>query len=376
MKISLLSSILSPNNGGLSVSVPNMAWGLQKYKDLNISVFGFIDPNYPDEYKKWGPNVNAVDHRRFFKFKYSKYIYNYLLNFQPDLIDVQGVFSWATFANKKFYKIYKTPYIITPRGMLQTQALSHKKIKKYLFRILIENEHLHNARIIRTTSEIEAENVRKLGFKNPIAIIPNSVKISNLATEKKKSSFTLLFLGRLHPLKGLKILIDVWSKLETKYSNWELKIAGIDQNNYEKYLRDYVKFKDLKNVSFLGSVFGDDKELLYRNSDLFILPSYTENFGLVVAESLVQETPVITTLNTPWNILKQSNSGWHIPLNEKTMLKTIETAMNTSPVDLRKMGKNGRELIKNNFSINSMNDKIRQMYFWAINDSQKPNFIH
>ena len=240
----------------------------------------------------------------------------------------------------------------------------------------MEDQHINNSKLIRATSELEAESIKRLGFKNPVAIIPNSLKIPELAFEKKKTKYTLLFLSRLHPLKGLEILINVWARLEKKHPNWCLKIVGIDQNNYEQYLKNLSKTKKIKNIFFLGAIFGKDKENIYRNSNLFILPSYTENFGLVVGESLLQETPVITTKNTPWNIIEQYKAGWCISLDEKNLYNCMDEAMNMRPEDLREMGKNGRNFIKNHFSIEKMNEKIRKMYLWTVYGTKKPDFIY
>ena len=136
----------------------------------------------------------------------------------------------------------------------------------------------------------------------PIAIIPNGVNIPNIkkkiAHKKRK---TVISLGRIHPKKGLDILIKAWSRIEPIFNNWELKIVGPDELGHQKDLKVLIKNLNLQRVFIEPPVYGLDKDILLSRCNLFILPSKSENFALTVAESLSVEVPVIATKNTPWS---------------------------------------------------------------------------
>src|SRR6185503_9480318 len=147
----------------------------------------------------------------------------------------------------------------------------------------------------------EAQHIRDLGLRQPVAIIPNGVEIPDEipARPRGKSPRTALFLGRIHPIKGLLNLVYAWA--ETSPPGWHMVIAGPDDTGYRAEVEQAIKRAGLTDhFSFAGPVAGEAKATLYRQADLFILPSHTENFGLSIAEALTYGVPVITTKGTPW----------------------------------------------------------------------------
>ena len=192
--------------------------------------------------------------------------------------------------------------------MLEKWALKQSYIKKKFFIFLVEKYHLKLARYLRATSDLEAKNLMSLGFKN-IVTIPNAIKIPNLnkVKFKNKKHKRLLFLSRLHPKKGIVELLEAWANIQNKYSDWELVICGYDQDNYKKQINKKINQLKLKRVIIKNFVTGKDKENLYKSSDLFILLSHSENFGLAIAEALSFFVPVITTTNTPGKSLINTN---------------------------------------------------------------------
>jgi glycosyltransferase involved in cell wall biosynthesis len=281
---------------------------------------------------------------------------------------------WAGYLAKK----YSCPHIIHPRGMLEPWAFQYKKWKKVLAMFLFQKKYLHLASVIVATSSQEYKNLRLMGFKNPIAIIPNGIDVKKTFTRKvlhnnTKRERVALFISRIHEKKGLLNLIYAWSKIDRK--DWKLLIAGPDDNNFSKiFLELAVNLGVKDSITYLGEVYGEKKENLYKNSDLFILPTFSENFGIVIAEALSFGLPVITTKKAPWRDLQKYKCGWWIDIGVNPLFKSINNAISLTDKERFIMGLNGQEYIRKYNWENSA--KItNDMYLWVLKLGKKPDCI-
>jgi glycosyltransferase involved in cell wall biosynthesis len=233
------------------------------------------------------------------------------------------------------------------------------------------------AACIRVTSELEAEGVRLAGLRNPIALVPNGVELPPNATPLPNGSFhrrRALFLSRLHPKKGLLNLIEAWNKVRPQ--GWELIIAGPDSARHLAEVQAKARGCGLDGtITFSGPIWGEAKTRLFRESDLFVLPSFSENFGLAVAEALACAVPVITTRATPWAEIEERNCGWWIDIGVAPLVHALEQAVSLSPAALREMGLRGRELIKTNYTWESSARKMVQVYGWVLGRNVKPDCV-
>lgn len=216
---------------------------------------------------------------------------------------------WLPFNNtiSRFCFKNKIPIIISTHGMLEPWSMGNKKIKKKIAWFVYQKNNLMSAKVIHATSEMEAKNILNLNLGVPVAIIPNGVKIpknyeliKNYNLEsiglKNDGRKIMLFTGRIHPKKGLLNLLKAWLCSSDYLKNWRLVIVGFPEGDYIKELMNFTKKNNLENsIDFLGPLIGDDLINIYRNSDIFVLPTYSENFGLVVAEALSYGLPTITT---------------------------------------------------------------------------------
>lgn len=277
-----------------------------------------------------------------------------------------------------FVKKYSTntKVIISPRGTLSEWSLKRSSYKKYLFSLFFQNKTLRFADIFHATAENEYDDIRRLGFKQPIAIIPNGVdiKINNLNYKNKKN--IILFLSRIHPKKGITELLYSWQNVIKSNSNWHLEIVGPDNEGYLDKMKNLSTKLRLKNISFLGPLFDTNKQKKFLESKLFVLPSHSENFGMVIAEALSYGLPVITTKNTPWNLLTKKNAGECIDLTINNLTKSILTHINKSDEELKTMGENSIYWMKNDYNWKEITNKFTLLYDWILDKNlPTPNFI-
>lgn len=376
MKILYLSSNISNEAGGYSESSLLLREKLDMLKNNDAYLFGFWkSKNFRLNYIL-SDKINIFSDGLISKFPFSFLYLKKMFLFRPNLIDVQGLWSSASLFNLIYNKLRPTPYVVTPRGMLEKWALNQSYFKKLIYYHLIEKYHLKNAACLRATSDMEMNTFKKLGFKNKIINIPNSIKIPKINLKFKiKKKKRILFLNRIHKKKGISELLNAWKHIHNKYLDWELVICGFDENGYKDKMIKLSNELKLNRVVWKDSVLGKDKYNLFRSSDLFVLLSHSENFGLSIAEALSFGLPVITTTNTPWKDLKKYNCGWCIDLKMKKIIKTMENAICLNPKKKISMGKRGRAWIERDFSDQSIAPKLQSAYNWILNKGPKPKKI-
>ncbi|MBT8377497.1 MAG: glycosyltransferase, partial [Bacteroidia bacterium] len=224
---------------------------------------------------------------------YSTHLKQALTDSKTDVFHGHGLWQWPVHQMAKTARNKNMPYVISPRGMLDVWPMQHKAFKKKLALWLFQHNDIKKATVIHATSESEANNIRNLGYTNPIAVIPNGVVLPAIKpiSAKKNGQRSVLFMSRLVKNKGIEELINVWSQISTPIkSNWKLVIIGDGEPKYVEYLKKMVRQNQLTHVEFLGGLYGDSKQRYLDEADLFVLPTYTENFGIAIAEALASYT--------------------------------------------------------------------------------------
>ncbi|HEX8493355.1 MAG TPA: glycosyltransferase [Pyrinomonadaceae bacterium] len=281
----------------------------------------------------------------------------------------------------------KIPVIIHPHGMLEPWALRRSSWKKRMTGRLWEFENLQRAACLRVTSTDELQSVRSFGLKNPVALIPNGIDVEDYAslptTDKAeallpllKGKRVLLFLSRVHPKKGLPMLLKAWHALGAERLDWTLAIAGPDQHGHASELRQLMEELGLsESVVFLGALFGEQKRAAYALSELFILPSFSENFGIAVAEALAAGLPVVTTSGTPWKNLRERGCGWCADATVERMTETLRDALSLSKRELVEMGAKGREWMRRDFAWERLAAQMVEACEWTLGGGSPPECV-
>jgi glycosyltransferase involved in cell wall biosynthesis len=264
--------------------------------------------------------------------------------------------------------------------MLEPWALNHHGWKKKAAWHLYQKRILRQASLLHATSEMEADNLRALGLDAPIAVIPNGVplprtwKASASGDGAADAPRRALFLSRVHPKKGLMPLVDAWA--DVRPDGWELVIAGPSEGGHRAEVEERVGEHGLEDaVRFTGPIPDADKWDLYRASDLFVLPTFSENFGVVVAEALASGIPAITTTGAPWHELDTHDCGWWIDPGAAPLADALADATSRSDDDRRAMGRRGRALVEDRYSWEHVAAQMAEAYRWLVHDAPRPDTI-
>lgn len=380
MKVCLVLDNIDKNGGGPSRSVPVLAKGLALCGiDVTILALKSDDMN-THLLDGTGVKFIAVENS-ICKADLEKIV----LDGQYDLLHQQGMWMPIYHRISVIARKLGIPYIMTPRGCLEPwcyeQEVFAKRIKKQFAMLLYQRKDLKKASCILTTADMEAENLRHLGFTNPLPVIPNGIEIDDYQSRGDESKVNIkkraIFLSRIVGKKGVDILIDAWVSVKENHPEWNLIIVGNGEPEYIDQLNRRIHANGLDGyVQIEKPAFGIEKYKLYTESSLFVLPTHSENFGMVVAEALSCGLPVITTTGAPWHILEETNTGWWIELSQKNLEEALEKAMNLPANVLYEMGQRGSEMVRSNFHYVEVAKKNVEMYRWVIEGGKAPEFMY
>lgn len=269
-----------------------------------------------------------------------------------------------------------TPLVFSPHGMLSPGALQFSRAKKRLFWLAFQRRAAHVASCFHATCEEEYDDIRAYGLMAPVAIIPNGVDLPEWKEKPAdRGRRRVISLGRIHPKKALDRLIAAWGQLEPVFSDWDLLIVGPNQNGYAEELTEQASALGLKNVMITGPVFGAEKDELLRSSDLFALPTLSENFALTVAESLAVGTPVISSKGAPWQGLDENGCGWWIDHGVEPLTAALRHAMSLPPEQRAAMGQRGRQWMQRDFAWEAIARQMAAVYAWLSKGGNVPECV-
>jgi glycosyltransferase involved in cell wall biosynthesis len=365
---------------GPSYSVPGLCEALARHGD-EVRLFTISDKitgaaRYRHE--QFDQDWKTVPVLR--KVRASRALYEALDRFAADLnvFHTHGLWLMANIYPAWVAQHYKLPFIVSPRGMLGQGALRFSRFRKLAFWYALQGSALRSATCFHATSEQEYRDVRAAGLHQPVAIVPNGIDLPSEGAIVKAADGprTLLFLGRIHPKKGIDTLIEAWSKLEDKFPDWRLKIVGpLANNDYAKKLQRMIDGEGLARAKFAGPLYGASKSEAYATAALFILPTLDDNFAMTVAEALAHGTPVISTKGAPWQNLETNGCGWWIDHGVSALVSVLDLAMSIDRQRLAEMGQAGRVWMERDFSWNSVARSMDSVYRWLTGSGEQPPCI-
>lgn len=344
---------LDPRSGGTSRAVADLAGALAKEPGLEVALMFQAKPG--QESLPTDPAVRRISVpadsllARISGWRFRKVLVSEIQRTRPDVIHVHGLWQplchWAaSLAARNGISLF-----VQPHGMLEPWALGHKAWRKRLSMMLYQRRDLRMASALVASTEREMESFRQLGLANDVAVIPHGIPIGDDTSSPDDPALTpdrtrtVLFLSRLHPVKGLPVLLRAWSQIDR--TGWQLVVAGPDEGGHRRQMEDLVVELELENsVRFVGEVQEHAKVSAFRSADLFVLPTQSENFGIVIAEALSHGVPVITTHAAPWPVLEETHCGWWIAQGPGPLVEALKAAMALGDEERCAMGERGRIL--------------------------------
>jgi glycosyltransferase involved in cell wall biosynthesis len=301
----------------------------------------------------------------------TKWLWQHLGNY--DLIEAHYLFSYASSCAGAIARIRKIPYIVRTIGQLAPWALAQSQLKKRLYAFLLERHNLTRAAAIHCTSVGEVEDVHRFGIETPTFTLPLGVDQPEALPEAKQALRDrfgipherpiVLFLSRIHPKKRPDLLLHAISEVIVQNHDCHLIFAGGGDTGYLNYLTNLVSSLGLvSRTSFAGFVVGEDKALLLQGSDLFVLPSFAENFGVAVAEAMAAGLPVIVTPDVQISPdVAAEQAGLVVKGNVDEMTEAI-TCLLSSPDERSRLGKHGQQLVQRCYSWDAIAQNLAEVY--------------
>lgn len=355
---------LDRSSGGLSVSVPALCKELAGLPDVRICLAArptrmpIEAPDRPDFKISWidGGRTSVAE------------VFTEMASRYPDgktVVHLQGLWDPAYHWASRYAAKHQIPVVVSIRGMLEPWALKHKGLKKKIAWHLYQKRDLLAASALHATSPAEVESIKRVGLPGNTSIfIPNGVApppdIETLIRTTPREP-VLLFLGRLHRIKGLLNLIDAWATAAPP--GWTLQLTGPDEDGHQRELETKIRRCQLQDsVRITGAVEGEEKWQTLAGASALVLPSFSENFGLVVAEALAAGTPVAATTASPWSSLETVNAGWWVKPEVPSLTTFLQQLGHIPAEDLLAMGKRGRDLVAQQYTWPGVAARFAEVY--------------
>lgn len=374
LSIAVLTASLSKRAGGLAATVPAAVNAVTKL-GIKAYVVGMRDTEFdPRTLLYEDADVRAVESLPFPGMRLAPALDRALLELKADVLHLQGLWLYPSIAALRWRSRTGRPVVISPHGMLDGWALRNSAWKKRLALALFERRNLSGAACIHALAEAELQAVRALGLTVPVAVIPNGVDLPPTDVRPVRPAFLegdkrriLLFLGRIHPKKGLRETVEAWAQFQKAAPgtarDWVLVIAGWDDGGHAEGLRQLASELGLNGtVCFPGPVFGSEKAALLQAASAFVLASHSEGMPMAVLEAWAHECPVFMTraCNLPEGFERQA--AVEIPADPASMVPIL--ARHLADPELGRFGRAGRALVAEQFSWERVGRDLAAVYSW------------
>lgn len=285
-----------------------------------------------------------------------------------DLVHIHGLYSYPTTAAARLCRSYNIPYIIAPRGMLDQYAMQTgdiiKKGRKRAYLSLVEKSNLDSATALHFTAEEERRRSVYDCHEERAVIVPNALNVAEFPLkEETGEADTVLFLGRIHPHKGLDLLIPAFAQVIKQYPQARLHLVGPDDVDYFSQIQTLIVQHQLNDyVQYDGMLLGEQKIKALQQATMFVLPSYSESFGMSIIEALACGTPVV--ISDRVNIYREIEAAQCgvVTKREVTEIAKGILFLLQHPAEAKQMGLRGRNLVEEKFTWTAVASTMKMVY--------------
>jgi len=284
-----------------------------------------------------------------------------------DVVHLTYTYSLPTIPTLLVCRLIGKPVVWSPRGALQRWAGTTRPIAKWVWEVVCSVLLSRKCTVLHVTSSEEEQACSKRLSKAEIALIPNGVLIPPVDEErnwKPENKLRIMYLGRLHPIKGIENLLEAMALLNRNIYSSLAVYGGGDSDYLVSLERRIIELGIEENVVFKGFVSGDAKKTAFLSSDICVVPSFIENFGMVVAEALAHGVPVIASKGTPWSRLEDYDCGMWVDNTPDRIASALQLLSNK---DLEEMGVNGRRWMKAEYSWAHIASQMYVLYESLVN---------
>lgn len=388
MNISMVFGSVSRRAGGLFGAGRRLAQELHKLPETRVSAIGLTDEFTAADLNEWAPvPVFTRNVRGPTALGWSPGFQEVLRDDQPDLVHQHGIWTLSSLEISRYVRGSGTPHVISLHGMMDPWALRNSRFKKRLAWIAYQRRNLERAGALLVTSLREAEALRKLEIRTPIALIPNGTDpISKGGTAPWRGRIpsdrrVVLFLGRIHPKKGIRELLHGFAAFRQSHpelaQSWTLVVAGWDDGGHEAGYRALARELQLVEPSLLwaGPLFGPERDGALCAADAFILPSFSEGMPLAALEALSANTPVLLTDECNLPTVFGEHAGLRIEPNEASVAKGLHKLASLSEADRLEMSHRGEKLVLDSFTWRKVTEDTMAIYRWLLDLGEAPAHI-
>lgn len=356
MKVWIVADNIDEASGGPPRSISGLAEGLSMIEGIDVTVIasaskrpikissvGFVNQIFLEDRSRLG---------KFLGISYVKFLLGVKPECRPKIIHINSLWPQSLVWYFVFGVVHRIPIVLSPRGTLSDWALGYKAWKKKIGMLFYRFFLFQHVKLFVASSNLERLDILKYVRSTNVEVVSNPVRINSSYVRKLKkdqeisSINVMLFLGRINPVKRVGQLVECFVKVNPK--DWKLVIAGPDEQKTIESIMECASEAGIQSdIVYVGSVAedSDEKLKLFASADVVVLPSHSENFGIVVAESLACGIPVVTTKGTPWNSINTHSCGWYIDASDEALLAAIREVTSTSKADLLSMGKRGKSVV-------------------------------
>jgi glycosyltransferase involved in cell wall biosynthesis len=331
-------------------------------------------------FSRFSPEVNSI--REFaFSRQLTSWLWQNAANY--DLLHIHAIFSYTSTVAMAIARFKGIPYIVRPLGQLCEWSLQQSARKKQIYLNLIERANLNHAQALHLTSRQEQEEVAHLGLSVPSFVLPHGLSIPEPLTDVRDrlrqylnlpaDEPVILFLSRLHPKKGLDYLIRALGKLT--HHRFTFVLAGSGAKEYEAEIESLLVATGISDrTSLTGFLTGETKNLFMQGSDLFVLTSHSENFGVAVLEALAVGVPVLLSPGVALaSVVQENQLGYIAELDVLAIAEAVDNYL-SNPQAGKDMGDRARQIIIEKYTWEKISSDLLTIYRSILKFDSLPAF--